>query len=467
MKKALSVLLLTFALAGWTVAQTSGTTSTNSNTNDSVSIVGTPSVTTTNNSATIRWKTDKVAATSVKYGTSQGNMDQESRHSGGARDHNVTLDQLEPGTTYYYAIMTEDGQARESGQFTTKGSTSASGGNDNSGSGSGSNETNDSVQIVGTPAVSTTSNSATIRWKTDKVAATSVKYGTSQSNMDQEKKQSGGARDHNVTLASLQPGTTYYFAILDNDGQTRETGQFTTSGSSASGSSSGSNSGSTSASGDDNVNILEGPEEINVTGDSATIWWRTNNVAATDVKYGTDRNNLSERAYEPGGDRQHDVQLSNLEPNTTYYYAIMTRDGQKRSEGEFKTLPENAQGTANRGASSRNVSAGSLNINQGPFVEYVDDDGAVIFWSTTNKSSSIVRYGTDQNNLTQTAQGAWGDKRHRVKITGLQPNTTYYFQVESSPSESGGEVAKSSASTFQTVAPGAEARRYNRRGWTR
>jgi phosphodiesterase/alkaline phosphatase D-like protein len=42
-----------------------------------------------------------------------------------------------------------------------------------------------------------------------------------------------------------------------------------------------------------------------------------------------------------------------------------------------------------------------------------------------------VKYGTDPNKLDQTSQESWGATTHRVEIKNLQPNTQYYFNVQS------------------------------------
>ncbi|MFL6299527.1 MAG: fibronectin type III domain-containing protein [Terriglobales bacterium] len=325
---------------------------------------------------------------------------------------------------------------------------------------------NGDIDVVSGPDVQPANDHAVIRWRTDKVSASSVKYGTSQNNMSQEQKISGGSRDHNVTLTGLQPGTKYYFEILSRNGQVRKTGEFTTQGSSSAsnsnnnGSSSGSTTGAT-ASGTDNVQILDGPRPQNVTPNSATIYWRTDDVAASDVKYGTDPNNPGQRAYERGGAREHTAELTNLQPGQTYYYQILRRDGSVRTSGQFQTPASGttASTTPTTPAPGTPAPAGtsSVAVNKGPVVQYVNQNTAIISWNTNQQSSSTVKYGTDANNLNQTASGNWGTN-HQVQVQGLQPSTTYYFVVNSSPAENTGNVATSAPQSFQTVAPGQQAK---------
>src|SRR4051812_36510565 len=331
------------------------------------------------------------------------------------------------------------------------------------------------IDVVSGPSVDAASDHATIRWSTDKVSASSIKYGTDQNNMSQEKKISGGSRDHNVTLTGLQPGTKYFYEIVSRSGQVRKTGEFTTqgtssasnsnnNGSSNSGSSnSGSSTGGSTSSGNvDNVQILDGPRPQNVTPSSATIYWRTDDVAASDVKYGTDANNPSQRAYERGGSREHTAELTNLQPGQTYYFQILRRDGSVRTSGQFQTpasgtTAATTPGTTPTTGTTAPGSTSSVAVNKGPVVQYVNQNTAIISWNTNQQSSSTVKYGTDGNNMNQTATGNWGTN-HQVQVQGLQPNTTYYFVVNSSPAENTGNVATSAPQSFQTVAPGQQAK---------
>lgn len=87
----------------------------------------------------------------------------------------------------------------------------------------------------------------------------------------------------------------------------------------------------------DNVDIVSGPAVEQITGHSAVLRWRTNKVAATRVSYGFNPNDLTQNAYEPGGAVEHGVELHNLRPHTTYYFAIENTHGRGRLTGTFQT----------------------------------------------------------------------------------------------------------------------------------
>jgi phosphodiesterase/alkaline phosphatase D-like protein len=341
------------------------------------------------------------------------------------------------------------------------------------------NNTGDNVRVTAEPTVTTTDNSATIRWKTDDLAATNVKFGTDPNNLSQTQKHSGGSRDHNVTLSALQPGTTYYYAIMTNEGETRKTGQFTTKGTSSASTSTTSNTSTTSqtstasntaTSGNDAIQITMGPEIRNFNGTQGTLYWETDKVAANDVRYGTDPNNMNLRAYEAGGSRQHSVELSNLQTGQTYYFEIMRRNGSIRQTGQF-TLPATAQaqtsgtfaaipvvmqgGTTATSTTQQAMgqTGGNVQITGGPTVQSVSDTQAIVTWTTNVASSSTVRYGQSWLALNQTAQSPWGTT-HTVTISGLKPNTRYFFRAESAQAENTGQQARSSFVSFTTGAPG-------------
>src|SRR5438034_1110626 len=97
-----------------------------------------------------------------------------------------------------------------------------------------------------------------------------------------------------------------------------------------------------------------------------------------------------------------------------------------------------------------------LAITDGPRVEGVGDTWAVIAWTTNAGGSSYVRYGTNANSLTQTAESAYANdatrqhSTHRVKMTNLQPGTAYYFIVDSGQGEGTGTEVKSNVAQFTT-----------------
>ena len=79
----------------------------------------------------------------------------------------------------------------------------------------------------------------------------------------------------------------------------------------------------------------------------------------------------------------------------------------------------------------------ALQITKGPAVEFSGDQSAVITWTTNSKGNSVVHYGVNAQDLTETAESPnrWNPNLpymvHRVLVVHLKPATTYYYVVES------------------------------------
>src|SRR5512147_447375 len=94
--------------------------------------------------------------------------------------------------------------------------------------------------------------------------------------------------------------------------------------------------------------------------------------------------------------------------------------------------------------------AQGVQITKGPTVESTTNNSAVVAWSTNVSASTVVKYGTDPNNLNQTAQAPWGSLTHRVTIKNLEPGKTYYFQATSPQAQGSGTAATSQVGTLTT-----------------
>jgi hypothetical protein len=102
-----------------------------------------------------------------------------------------------------------------------------------------------------------------------------------------------------------------------------------------------------------------------------------------------------------------------------------------------------------------------VRITQGPEIERADPDFAIIRWTSNNPGGSpehygIVRYGTDQTKLKQTAKSpirlnpGHSYTVFRVRMDGLKPRTTYYYAVDSTEANGKGDGVKSAVKHFTT-----------------
>jgi hypothetical protein len=96
-----------------------------------------------------------------------------------------------------------------------------------------------------------------------------------------------------------------------------------------------------------NLKITNGPIIEAVSNRSAVIAWSTNTGGSSAVKWGTDPNNLNKTAQSPyseKGEGPHRVKIEPLEPGTTYYFQVVSGQGQgtgseaKSEVKEIRTL---------------------------------------------------------------------------------------------------------------------------------
>lgn len=310
-------------------------------------------------------------------------------------------------------------------------------------------ETPQAVQITNPPRVeNVTSDTAVIAWSTNVSSGTLVRYGTDAQQLTSTAEQPWGALTHRVTIRNLQPGTTYFFQAESNQG--RGTGtkapsnvmSFTTKGHRGAALPQGD---STSAA--DSVRVVAGPVAQNITEHSARIWWESDRPSDAIVKYGTDAQNLTEIKQKPWGDQAHELELSGLQPGTQYFVAVMNPDGRIRSQGRFKTVVS-AQSPVGEGARRYT----DIRIIDGPRIEFIGNNSAVIAWTTNAPASGVLRYGTSPDAVGELADAPAQQTTHRVTLHHLLPNATYYFSAESG-------MAASGVAPFHTVANGAPALR--------
>jgi hypothetical protein len=78
-----------------------------------------PVVTATENSASLKWGTDTECGTQVRFGVNPNNLNHKAEGDVGVK-HQVQLNQLMPGTKYFYTLGTAK-KGLQDGSFTTKG----------------------------------------------------------------------------------------------------------------------------------------------------------------------------------------------------------------------------------------------------------------------------------------------------------------------------------------------------------
>jgi hypothetical protein len=140
--------------------------------------------------------------------------------------------------------------------------------------------------------------------------------------------------------------------------------------------------------GERNVRIIQGPRIMNVTDHSARIEWVTNFDGANHVVYRVAGSNQEwQSAYHQGGGTRHFLVLQDLEPGRTYEWEILTRDGDVRKQGEFRTEGDRRHGHRDDRCFPGNDGGGYGGGNKVALYRAVDRSGAHLYYTDTNDQS--------------------------------------------------------------------------------
>jgi len=169
--------------------------------------------------------------------------------------------------------------------------------------------------------------------------------------------------------------------------------------------------------------LESGPEIVSVTTRRATIAWSTNRTADSKVQFGTKTGIYGD--VEPSNSDQvtaHSIQLSGLQPSTTYYYkAKWTDEDGNTGESEelsFTTAPAPIV---------KNVSVGSIGLSS-----------ALVKMTVSGASKIRVYYGqsTSFGGFQETATSL-EETTYSVLLSNLIDGTKYYYKINTFDTEAG------------------------------
>jgi Purple acid Phosphatase, N-terminal domain len=213
--------------------------------------------TTTDTSVTITWETDEDADSAINYSLDP-NLGVVRIPVADRTTHSVTLDNLEPGRTYYFRVVSADAEGNQGISADYKIDLDSETKSENSGEGTGIgpgevpqtpqeiveqiqkiqnpqqlqeilNETvkaiagiTEDLTIVGPPTVVPETTFATVSWSTDRPASSEVRF-SKQNGFDgtnyefSQSSTDGPVTDHQVKLIGLEPYTEYGFQVRSTD----------------------------------------------------------------------------------------------------------------------------------------------------------------------------------------------------------------------------------------------------------
>ncbi|MHA2345341.1 MAG: extracellular solute-binding protein [Candidatus Hodarchaeales archaeon] len=160
---------------------------------------------------------------------------------------------------------------------------------------------------------------------------------------------------------------------------------------------------------------------------SAVVNWETDEIATSTVEYGLttsldqiESNEADIFASNEFPVSDHSVLLKNLVPGGEYYFKVSSKD-----------LSGNEIVDDNSGSLYSFTLVDTAPPQISNMLTSVSNDTAVISWNTDEFSDSGVNYGLTTS-LGTTVYDSTEYRSHEVTLSGLSPETQYYFEINSS-----------------------------------
>jgi len=280
-------------------------------------------------------------------------------------------------------------------------------------------------QISQVTATNVTSNSATIGWITDEPADSQVEYGLTTAYGSATPKNNDLVTQHIVSLTGLSANTLYHYRVRSADASNNVAH-------------SAARTFLTAASGDFTPPLISAVTAADITENSATVIWSTDELADSQVEYGLSPGSYAWSVEDSTLGLSHSLQLTALTPTMEYHYRVVSSDAwgnTANSEDEqFETLE------------ASDTEPPQITDIQ---VSNVTTTGLTVSWSTDEPADSQVDYGLAPDVYDWSVVDTILTQVHNLDISGLDPGTEYHYQVRS---QDGAQNAGASAdSVFMTV----------------
>ncbi|MFH1571689.1 MAG: fibronectin type III domain-containing protein, partial [Gemmatimonadota bacterium] len=361
-----------------------------------------PRVTAAPQRALIYWETDEPSNSFVQY-SPNADYSGDIRVTGAelVTAHEVWLEGLTAGATYYYRVRSTDGDGNisplKAGRFQTP------------------VDDDDPPQILAGPRVSHRSATmALIWWTTDEASTSRVEYGLSE-DYGRSVEEGDLVQEHLLFVSNLTPRTAYHFRVVSEDaGGNRAV--------------SADQSLVTGAESDTRPpGLVRPPYLVKRHHDRVTFCLELDEEVRGQVEYGTtsEYGQVLELAHFR---RQHTVTLGGLAPSVEYhcraYLVDVAGNGPlTTADFVFRTAP----------SQDRQPPV----IEGGPWVRSRSDRTITVAWQTDEASDSFVDFGR-----TAAYGSATGSPElvqdHVVTLTNLEPGTAYRLRVYSNDADGNG-----------------------------
>lgn len=366
--------------------------------------------------ATIMWTTDELASCSLEYGRTV-QYGSATAFDAQSMEHVAMLADLAPETSYHYRITCEDaaGNRGTTGDYTFTTSAEPV----------VADEQAPSVTEINVSNITT--SAATIDVRVDELSQAYVEYGKTVSYGTKTPLSDEFSESHHFQLSDLAADTVYHFRVVVND-----------------------ESGNTAMTPDETFATEASPEEAATTTEpvaepvpnaststppvstlavsnvetasvgtsTARITWSTNREADGRVEYGT-TNAYSAQSPIGSVSLSHEVRLTNLAPDTLYYYQVVSTAGgasARSGSHEFTTL-----------VSPKTVIVPPVISN---VAHLSGASTAEVSWNTSTLATSEIEYGTTTSYGVALARSGTRSTSHTRMLLNLVPDSVYHFRIK-------------------------------------
>jgi hypothetical protein len=360
-----------------------------------VGFAGEPSRT----SLRVNWATPEYNTVGrVKWGQASDALVNETAEGPAGTNHSVEITGLTPNTVYYIQAVNRDefGLEKESVVSAVR--------------------TQVDWNITDFSGVAT-ETTVTLNWNTSEYATSGkVFWGTTAESLGDSANSAAVGTSHSVTATGLSSDTVYYFQAQSQD----EFGLVKRSG--------------VVAIRTEKEVVVPPPlpewEITDLSGvadtTSVTVGWKTNDYATMGtVLYGLAEDSLNQSLNGNVAETLHVYNVTGLSPDTVYYFQVVSRDEYNQEQRS----PIVAVRTLEDGGSEEPPPIEKWEIKG--FDGTTTTTSADIIWQTPGaETKATLKVGTSPDNLSlQSIDVTNYAETHLVPVNGLQPNTSYYFQV--------------------------------------
>ena len=180
-----------------------------------------------------------------------------------------------------------------------------------------------------------------------------------------------------------------------------------------------------------------------ITDNSAVITWTTDEASDSLVHYGTTSGSYPLSKNNTNLLTSHSITLTGLNDDTTYFFRVGSTDG----SGNGPTLSNESSFTTDPAPDTTAPTISNVQVTS------ITETTAIISWTTNELSNSGVQYDSARRPW---GSYSWGENdnslvtSHSITLSGLEADTTYYFQVGSTDGSGNGPTTSKQMS-FTTV----------------